>query len=153
MPHFPGIWKHNKLSTTFTFCVDDFDIKYVSKDNAMHLVNSLKSSYKITTDLTGSLYCGLTLYWSYAKVYVDIYMPGYLIRALEAFDHPPPKRPQHAPHKWIEPIYISKQQQQRTAISTANPLKQNGTTRVQSINGTFIYYSWGVYPCIIPTPN
>ena len=79
-------------------------------------------------------------------------MPGYVIRALRKFGHPKPKRLQHAPHKCIEPVYGSTQLQQPTTESTTEPLEPKGITDVQSINGTFIFYSQ-VNPCILVALN
>jgi hypothetical protein len=80
-------------------------------------------------------------------------MPGYVPRALAKFNHPPPLRPQHAPHKWIEPVYGSKKPQNPAATSKAPSLDKNGIHRVQSISGTFLYYGRGCDPCIIPAIN
>ena len=42
MPHTPGLWKHVYCPITFTLVVDDFGVKYVGKNNANHLVATLK---------------------------------------------------------------------------------------------------------------
>jgi hypothetical protein len=152
-PFTPGLWRHKSKPTTFTLCVDDFGIKYFSKHDAMHLVNALHEDYEITIDWTGALYCGLTLDWHYDEGYVDISMPGYVIRALCKFKHRAPKRPQHAPHAWVEPVYGSRQQQQPTKAASAAPLDPEGTLRVQQVNGTFMYYGRGVDPCILVALN
>jgi hypothetical protein len=76
-------------------------------------------------------------------------MNGYVGRALRRFDHPPPLRPQHAPHAWIQPAYGSRKPQRPTQESEATPLDKKGTTRVQSINGTFSHYGRGVEYCIL----
>ena len=75
------------------------------KNDANHLINALQQNYNITTDWTGSLYCGLTLQWNYEERWVDIHMPGYIIRALTKFNHPTPHKAQHDPHTWIELTY------------------------------------------------
>jgi hypothetical protein len=153
MPFTPGLWRHCTKRTTFVLCVDDFGVKYYSKADAMHLIDALQSDYNITIDWTGALYCGLTLDWHYSEGYVDVSMPGYVYRALAKFNHPPPLRKQHAPHRWVEPAYGSKQAQLPTPESTAPPLDKAGTTKVQSISGTFLYYGRGVDPCILPALN
>jgi hypothetical protein len=33
----------------FSLAVDDFGVKYVGKDNAMHLIDAIKSLYKCAT--------------------------------------------------------------------------------------------------------
>ena len=38
-----GLWKHTTTRpTVFTLCVDDFGIKYCNKDDADHLINTIK---------------------------------------------------------------------------------------------------------------
>jgi hypothetical protein len=152
MPFTPGLWRHRTKRTTFVLCVDDFGVKYFSKDDAQHLIDALEADYQLTTDWTGSLYCGLTLDWHYDKGYVDVSMPGYVPRALKRFAHPIPRRAQHAPHKWQAPVYGSRSPQTATPDSQATTLDQKGTTRIQQISGTFLYYS-NVDYCILPALN
>jgi hypothetical protein len=57
----PGLWKHKSWPLTFTLVVDDFGVKYVKKEDADHLIASIKSTYRLTEDWTGNLYCGITL--------------------------------------------------------------------------------------------
>ena len=54
--------------------VDDFGIKYTNLADVTHLQNALYEQYEITTDMTGSLYCGLTLAWNYNQRHVDVSM-------------------------------------------------------------------------------
>ena len=133
--HTPGLWKHSTRPTTFTLCVDDFGIKYMNRNDALHLIAAVTSHYEATVDWTGSLYCGLTLSWDYEAGHVDVSMPGYVSRALQKFNHPPPKRPQHAPQPWVEPVYGSRLPQQPTPISSAPPLDPKRTQRIQAIWG------------------
>ena len=65
--HTPGFWRHITRPIAFSLVVDDFGVKYVHKDDADHLVNSLKNAYKPAKDWTGSLYCGITLKWNYNR--------------------------------------------------------------------------------------
>ena len=53
VPHTLGIWHHKTLRTKFCLCVDDFGVKYYSKADADHLINSLEQHYTCTTDWTG----------------------------------------------------------------------------------------------------
>jgi hypothetical protein len=149
----PGLWRHRTKKTTFVLCVDDFGVKYYSKRDALHLIGAIQDHYELTIDWSGALYCGLTLDWHYDAGYVDVSMPGYVPRGLAKFNHPPPLRPQHAPHKWVEPIYGSKTPQNPTTASTAPYLDKQGIHRIQSISGTFLYYGRGCDPCILPALN
>jgi hypothetical protein len=48
-----GMWKHHTHPVAFTLVVDDFCIKYVDKENADHLINTLKQDCEVTEDSTG----------------------------------------------------------------------------------------------------
>ena len=43
IPGSTGMFKHETRRTVFCLCVDDFGVKYFSHDDAMHLINTLKS--------------------------------------------------------------------------------------------------------------
>jgi hypothetical protein len=43
----PGLWRHKTKRTTFVLCVDDFGVKYFSKDDANHLINAATTSPSI----------------------------------------------------------------------------------------------------------
>ena len=73
----------------FTLIVDDFGVKYVGKEHAVHLINCLKEEmYKLTEDWTGNLYCGILLRWDYEKQILDISMPEYIKKQLLKYEHP-----------------------------------------------------------------
>ena len=97
--HTPGLWRQNFRPVQFTLVVDDFGIKFVGVEHLQHLVESLKKSYEIVLDPTGSKYCGITLEWYYKNKTVDLSMSDYVPTKLKEFDHPHPSRPQHSPHK------------------------------------------------------
>ena len=96
--HTHGLFRHHTRTITFTLVVDDFGIKYTCEADLEHLLAAIKSKYTTTVDLSGTLYCGLTLAWNYRQRHVDISMPGYIDRALTKFKHITASRPQHAPH-------------------------------------------------------
>ena len=48
-------------------CVDDFGVKYSSKDDANNLLDSLKKHYAISTYWEGRNYLKLTIYWNYRE--------------------------------------------------------------------------------------
>ena len=74
--HTPGLWKHKTRPVVFSLVVDDFGVKYVGKENADHLVNSLQADYKITIDWTGGTFCGIDLKWNYDDRTVGLSMPA-----------------------------------------------------------------------------
>ena len=80
--HTPGIWKNNMRAKIFTLVVDNFAIKYASKQDAKHLLQSLRTKYTISTDWDALLYIGILLNWGYTSGHVDLSMPEYVARAL-----------------------------------------------------------------------
>ena len=135
----PGLWKHDTRDIVFTLVVDDFGVKYTNRDDADHLMNTLKLHYKVSEDWDGIRYCGLTIAWDYDNRTCDISMPGYIDRALQRFCHDKPSRPQHAPHTWEKPQYGAKTQY-APAPDTTPALSAEDTTRVQQVLGTLLYY-------------
>jgi hypothetical protein len=137
--HTPGLYHHETRPISFALVADDFAIKYVGKEHAEHLFETLREIYTITIDWTGTKFCGLTLKWDYDNGTVDISMPGYIAKCLARFQHKPTKRPQHAPHAWIPPSYGVK-----TQVATpqdASPLLDPaGITRIQQIVGVLLHW-------------
>ena len=60
-----GIWHHNTRSTKLCLYVDDFGVKYYTKYDAMHLLDSLNKSYTYTVDWKVENFCGSKLNWEY----------------------------------------------------------------------------------------
>jgi hypothetical protein len=108
--HTHGLWKHETRPVWFLLVVDDSGIKYIGRDNADHLMAAIKKKYDISSDWTGSAYCGFKIYWEYTNGTVDLSMPGYIKAELHKYQHPAPTRPEHAPHHWNTPIYGAKTQ-------------------------------------------
>ena len=135
----PGLFTHQTRPIAFSLVVDDFGVKYVGKQHAEHLIAILKDKYTITTDWTGSLYCGISLKWDYNNHTVELSMPGYVLRALQRFEHETPKRQEHAPHEWIPPKYGAPVQYAEPP-DHSNPIGKAGIKRIQQIVGVFLYY-------------
>ena len=139
----PGLFRHKHNTVTFCLCVDDFGVKYIKKEDAIHLRDTLKKDYKITEDWEGTNYCGLDLDWNYEKGYVDIFMKDYVRKALQRFEHSPPARKQHAPSSWTPPQYGQPQQMAPPEDTTA-PLEKAQISRLQEVIGTFLFYARAV---------
>ena len=131
-PYTTGLWQHDTRRTKFCLCVDDFGVKYFTPADAAHLLASLRAHYKISVDMAGTDYCGLSIKWNYPKNYVDISMPGYIASTLERLQHPKPKRPQYAPHQWTQPAYGQKLQ--LAPIDETPKLDKTGIHFVQSLS-------------------
>ena len=50
LPHTPGLFKHKTRPVWFTLVVDDFGIKYIGRENAEHLIETLKDFYEVEVD-------------------------------------------------------------------------------------------------------
>ena len=61
------LWSHKTRKTIFFICVDDFGVKYFTKDDTNHLLDSLKKHYAISTDWEGRNYLGFKIDWNYRK--------------------------------------------------------------------------------------
>ena len=57
----PRLWTHNTQPIQCCLVIDDFDIKYVNRENAEQKQCILEQHYEITTNQEGSKYVGLTL--------------------------------------------------------------------------------------------
>ena len=42
----PGLWLHETRPIQFSLVIDDFRVKYVRKENALHLLNTIQKYYK-----------------------------------------------------------------------------------------------------------
>ena len=60
-----GLFRHKTRPVKFGLIVDDFGASYVGDENALHLLHILEKYYTVTTDWTGTQFCGLTLKWDY----------------------------------------------------------------------------------------
>ena len=147
-----GMWKHNTRQTKFCLCVDDFGIKYYSDDDAHHLLTALQKNYAVTVDKEGKNFCGLKIDWHYDDNYVDINMPNYVSDALHRFQHPAPVYPQYSPHQH-NPINYGERRQYAAAPDQSELLDKKGTTRVQSVVGTFLYYARAIDSTMLPALN
>ena len=140
-----GLYRHVSRPICFSLCVDDFGVKYVRKEDALHLEKILNDSYPMKADWTGNFYLGLTLDWNYAPIHanrsVTLSMPGYVADALVRFQHTRSK-PTHSPSPHIAPVYGKHQQMAPTIIlPTFTPAE---VKRLQQICGTFLYYARAV---------
>ena len=89
--HTPGLWRQTTRPIQFILIVDDFCIKYVGKEHALHLEPSLHPKFKeVAPDWDVTLFCGISLKWDYENNTVDLSMPGYIDSMLHIFQHTPP---------------------------------------------------------------
>ena len=57
----PCLFRHNTTGTVFALVVDDFGIKYTTREGAEHLIRTLQLLYEIKIDWIGRTYIGFTI--------------------------------------------------------------------------------------------
>ena len=149
-----GMWQHATRQTKFCLCVDDFGIKYHSKEDADHLLQAIGKHYRYTTDWKGTNYCGLAFKWDYAQGYVDISMPEYVTKMLKRLQHAPKTFPQYSPHTHVPKKYATKNERQYSAAPDTSPLLSPLETKyIQSVTGSHLYYGRAIDSTILPALN
>ena len=133
----PGLWKHDWRPIQFALTVDDYAVKYVGKEHALHLLHTLQKDYKVTTDWSGSRYIGVTLDWDYDNRRVHLSMPGYKAKALKQFGHALQKH-QDSPFPCAKIDYGARKQYAKEP-SSSPPLDSAGKKLIQRICGKFLY--------------
>jgi hypothetical protein len=148
VPITPSLWTHDTRPIDFSLVVDDFGVKYVGKEHAMHLLGALRKLYTVTEDWPGTLFNSLTISWNYEQKYVDISMPHYIPAKLHKFQHARPTKHQGAPHTWTTPSYGAKVQY---ALSDDDSpiLSHSDITTIQQKIGTLLYYAVSVDPFML----
>ena len=51
----------------FTLVVDNFGVKYVGEEHALHLKQTLEENYKVTTEWDVTRYIRIRLDWDYKR--------------------------------------------------------------------------------------
>ena len=129
-----------------------FGVKYFSKDDAEHLIKTLKKNYVVSKDWTGKKYCGFNINWNYKKEYVDISIPKYIQKRLMRYKHPIPSKKEYTPFRYNQPVYGMKKQiiEQEKLLPT---LPEKEIAKIQLKIGTCLYYARGFDPTILVALN
>ncbi len=142
-PNTPGLWKHATRPILFTLVVDDFEVKYVGKEHADHLIKCIKTKYKLMEDWAGDLYCVIKLNWDYTARTLDISMPGYITKLLQKYKHHIPSKPQHCPYS-PAPKQYGAQVQTPIPVDISLRLLPDDVKQIQHIVSSLLYYAWAV---------
>jgi hypothetical protein len=143
----PGLWKHQWRPVQFTLIVDNFWVKYVGEEHALHLKAALEKNYTITTEWEGRRYIGITLDWDHTRRQVHLSMPYYVAIALRQFRHEL-RGKQHAPYP-SAPIKYGAKKQYATQASTAPLLDKKGKRFIQQVCGIFLFLGRAVYSTLL----
>ena len=128
----PGFWKHKTKPICFCLVVDDFAVKYVNRQDADHLINTIRKYYPMTVDEEATKYIGLTIKWDYINRKAHIHMPGYLDKAFVRFNHKKPMKIQNSPHPHVPPNYGAKTQYTAEEIDSPPTIKGRDNIRTSS---------------------
>ena len=124
--------------------MDDFGIKYVGKQHALHLLKILEHNYEIKADWEGNKFAGIDLAWNYDEQHdkrtCHISMNGYIEKVLMKYGHSRPSKSHLSLHKHREVTYGSKEQL-TPEEDKSPPLDKEGTKFIQGIVRTILYYS------------
>ena len=77
--------------------VDNFGLKYVGEEHALHLKNTIEENYTVTSEWDVRWYIGITLDWDYKRRQVHLAMPKYVTNYLKQFNNKLKKK-QHHPY-------------------------------------------------------
>jgi hypothetical protein len=131
--------------------VDDFAVKYVGKQHADYLRNTLLQSYELTTDWEAKVYSGMSFKWDYKNRTCDISMPGNVSNVLSKFQHDAPKHLQHTPSRYVTPVYGEKTQY--LSQDETPPLTDKQFLYIQKATGSVLYYARAVDPNVLMPLN
>ena len=137
----PGLYFHKTRDISFSLVVDDFGVKYTKKEDAEHLVATLKKRYPIKTVWEPDYYLGITLEFDYVLRTCKMSMPGYVLEALLYFQHTNDNNT-YGPSPYTAPVYGRKTQMAR--IDDTDPMNQKQIKLLQRVCGKFLYYARAV---------
>jgi hypothetical protein len=144
----PSLPKHNTWPISFTLVVDDFGVKYVGKENAQHLLNTVQQFYKCSCDWD-SEWCGLTIKWDYNGWKVHLLKPNYVNKALARFQHTPPRKWQDQPYPHVKPTYGAKKQYSQVEDNSP-ALNKAGKKFIEEVCRVFLYLARAVNGGLLP---
>lgn len=148
----PCLFVHITNGVAFTLVVDDFLIKYKEQSAVDHLFSALRELYVITTDLSDTKkYVGITLYHNINKNYIDMSIPGYVLRACQRFQRNN-LRKADSPIIYVPPRY-GKFQQEVHLDPLSAPLTPSESKELQEIVGVFLFYARAVDPTMLTAIN
>lgn len=142
-----GFWKHKWRPVSFSLIVDDFGVKYVGKEHAQHLMETLREFCTITEDWKGEKYIGIMLDWDYVRRQVHLSTLGYSKEALVRVRYDL-RKINDQPHKHLIPNYGAKVQF-ATKEDTTPAVGKEEQTFIQHVTGTFQYYTRPVDPPMV----
>jgi hypothetical protein len=128
----PGLWTHEWHPITFSLVVDNFEVKYIGKEHAQHLIQMVQNYYMCLFKKEGERYCGLTIKWDYVGKKVQLLMPLYVEKELKRFQHPLPIVLQDQLHQHVKKLYGAKSSKQTHSTPPHPSIKQERSSLKRS---------------------
>jgi hypothetical protein len=133
-PNTPALFRHNTRPISFVLVVDDFGIKYKTKEDAEHLL-ATSSLRAIKVDWSGSKYVGFTVQYDKTARTIRLSMPDYIPNALRRFGIP--SKGVNSPGAYV-PFHRSSAPQLVTVDDTPR-ISAPRAKRIQEIVGVLMY--------------
>ena len=147
----PCLFQHESNGVTFTLVVDDFGVKYHSRDAAEHLIKCLQDLYKLKVDWSGSTYLGITIAFDAAAHSVALSMPGYIQKLLQRFTRRGKQSQAKSPAVYVP--WYPRSGPQYVEPDESPPLTASEVTEVQEIVGCFLWYGRVIDSTFLPAVN
>jgi hypothetical protein len=68
----------------FALIINDFAIQYIGDAHLDHFCQALKKHYKVSEEIDGTRFAGMTLKWNYSLIHANcscrFLMPGYIFK-------------------------------------------------------------------------
>ena len=148
--HTPCTFRHATRNITFALVVDDFGVKYSSKDDAEHLIAALQTQYVLKTNWTGDKFLGLKLDWNHADGVVKLSLPGYIDKVLTRFAHRNINPPGAASPSVYTPPQYGRKGPQPTTIDDSPLTSTADANDIQQIVGCLLYYALMIDDTMLP---
>eukprot|EP00957_Ditylum_brightwellii_P125297 9550342-Ditylum_brightwellii.AAC.1 len=124
----------------------------MSQADTDHLINSIKEKYRVTVDWRGLKYCGISLEWNCQKEWVDISVPGYVMKSLTKLKHLCTTKPEYSPHRHVKITY-GPEGQLVPEKDTSPPVPTETMECIQTAVGMFLWYGRTVDLTLLPALN
>ena len=112
-------------------------MKYGGEKHALHLKQTLKENYKVTTEYDGTRYIGITLDWDTRCRQVHFSLPEYTDKSLKQFNHT--KNKNKTSHTQAQLSYIGPKKQYATQPSSALVLDKKAKKFIQQVCGKKLF--------------
>ena len=137
------LFRHVTNGIAFTLVVDDFGIKYRSKQDADHLIACLREKYELSIRWKGEFYLGMQIEFDSDARTVSLSIPEYITKALRRFA-PELTKGARSPAIYTPPSYGSTAAQHPTAQDNSPLLSPTERKNLQAIVGVLLYYCLAV---------